>query len=118
MSEQSLFRKKRVCACCQAESTERDRSPGRPSIIAVSFTMYRRGAGKKQLRGVGRVQICESCFVLAMAAGGLFEGREARKFIAEVRSRLSAGYTLMLEEDLTPSEEKKPDSPGLFEGAA
>jgi hypothetical protein len=118
MSEQSFFGKKRICASCNAERKEKDVTPGGPRIIGISFTIYRRGQGKKQLAGAGRVQICEECFVRAMASGGLFEGAEARRFLAAVRARLTARYTLMLEEDATPQEQQKPDGPDLFAGVA
>lgn len=114
-----LFPAVRRCCCCTVEAKERDTDPNRPKIMGISFVIYRRSRGKKQLRAAGRVQVCEQCFVRAMASQGrMFQSAEGQRFAAAVKERLVARYTLMAAED-NEGPDPSPDSePRMFEDAA
>ena len=95
----ALFSRSRDCICCRASAKERDASPDRPNIIGISLTMYYRGKGKGTLKGDGKVQICSDCLARVLASKGIFEGKEARQFLAAIRERLSRRYSDLLRED-------------------
>lgn len=94
-----LFTEKRACECCGNEATPRKRVPGEANVLAISFTIYRRGSGKRSLKAARRVRICEECFVRALAAPTMFGNSTARRFLAAIRESLSARYSAMLEDD-------------------
>lgn len=100
----SLYTLKRVCCVCEAEAigNTRKRRPGEPNIIAISATMYRRGSGKGQTKGVSGVQVCEECLTRALTGGRLsWAGgdRGGWKLWAALRSSLLNRYSGMCEAD-------------------
>ena len=109
MSQQSFIPRARICVCCGAKCLERSREPGRPTLITIALCIYRRGAGKKQFKYGGSVQICEPCLIHALSGGGLFEGGEGRKFVAALRESITGRYNLMLDQDNAPADLLKPE---------
>jgi hypothetical protein len=98
----SLFKPKRICCVCLAESTNGSRKPiaGEPNIIAISPLIYRRGSGKAQLRNAGRVQICEECLTKALTSGRLgWMSDKSAKLWTAMRSALLDCYSAMSEGD-------------------
>jgi hypothetical protein len=69
----TLYKLNRVCSVCEAEAAgnSRSRLPSEPNIIAISFTIYRRGNGKGILKSAQRVQVCEECLIRALTGGRL-----------------------------------------------
>jgi hypothetical protein len=95
----SLFKPARVCICCERTATPRKRLPGEPNIVAVSFVLYYRGAGKRILKAARKVRICADCLTKALAEPRLWQGAESRKFVAAIRESLSERYSDILDED-------------------
>jgi hypothetical protein len=57
----------RRCCCCNRSEKTGSKDAKRINIIAISPYVYRRGGeGKGIVRGGGRVQVCEECFIRAM----------------------------------------------------
>lgn len=94
-----LFQPSRDCICCGRGAKPRDPSPERLNIIGISLSIYFRGQGKGSINPAGKIQICTECLTRALAGKGLFEGREARQFLAAIRERLSARYSDLLRQD-------------------
>lgn len=78
MKEQALFRPDRFCIVCgcKASNGRKQRDPNEPVMIAVTPVLYRRGAGKGQLRNAPRVNVCQDCLSKAATNGRLnwFQG--------------------------------------------
>lgn len=96
----SLFKSRRACICCERTATPRKRAAGEPNVLAVSMTVYYKGNGKRMLKPVPGIRICEECFVKALAQPKLWESPEARRFIAAIRERLSVRYSELLDADV------------------
>lgn len=102
MTERALFQAKQVCVCCGAETTPRlrNRRPGEPNMIAVSFTVYRRGRGKGQLKAASKVNICENCMAPALQSESWWKrAKEPRALLSAIQARISDCYSAMVRED-------------------
>lgn len=100
MTSGELFQPIReCCACHRTAAAGSKRLQGEPNIVAVSMTLYRRGAGKGAIRAAGKVTICEECLVKALAPSVFGVGREGIALLAGIRERLSRRYSAMLEDD-------------------
>ena len=98
----TLYKLNRVCSVCEAEAAgnSRSRKPEEPNIIAISFTIYRRGKGKGQLRSAQRVQVCEDCLIRALTGGRhTWAGGDKGgwKLWAAIRQSLLSRYSGMVE---------------------
>lgn len=98
MSQPKLFPDVRACVCCGATAVKGKREPGAPNILAVSFTMTRKGTGKSRTEGAGSVRVCEACLVRARV-GSLLANGAARRLVAAVLERLSGCYSGLVSED-------------------
>ncbi len=67
--------------------------------MAVSLTVYRKGTGKGVLRAAPKVQICEECFVKALAPTMFGVSREAKQLLLGLRESLSECYSSLLDDD-------------------
>jgi hypothetical protein len=103
-SQTFLIRPRRVCCACGASSAPLRPAPGEPNILAVSLTVYRKGAGKATLKGAGKVNICEACLSRALAPSTFGMGREAKHLLLAMRERLSGCYSTLLDEDKQPEQ--------------
>lgn len=92
---QSLFKATRQCCCC---TTETEPCGLDRSIMAISFTIYRRPIeGKRELEACPRIQICKRCFENLITEGYIFQAVESRKFLSAIRESLATRYSAMLE---------------------
>jgi hypothetical protein len=64
--------------------------------MAVSLTLYRKGTGKGVLKAAPRVQICEECFIRALAPSVFGVTREGKALVAGVRESLSGCYSAIV----------------------
>ncbi len=87
-----LFGTIRQCVKCGRAPFEGAR------ILAVSMSVYRKGAGKSALRGCGAVRICEQCLLLMLAGNAPLAGD---LFIAAIAERMRVGYEKLISADQT-----------------
>lgn len=93
--ELELFKPTRQCCCCGTETEERGLNR---SIMAISFTIYRRPiVGKRELRACPRIQICKRCFEKLITEGYIFQAVDSRAFLSAIRESLATRYSAMLE---------------------
>jgi hypothetical protein len=92
MKQQSLFRPERFCIVCHCKASNgaKKRTPGEPTIIAITPVMYRRGTGKGKLRNAARVTVCEECMSKAGTAGWL-------KWVTDFRPLIVALFLSLIE---------------------
>lgn len=91
-----LFPSERTCIACQRSALPGPkRRPDDPIILAVSMILYRRGKGKARLKAAPRVNICEECFVRAIAAP-MDHGFE---LLAGITESLSGCYSAMIDRE-------------------
>ena len=98
----TLYKLNRVCSVCEAEAAgnSRSRKPEEPNIIAISFTIYRRGKGKGELRSAQRVQVCEECLIRVLTRRHLIWGSGDKggwKLWEAIRQSLLSRYSGMVE---------------------
>ena len=94
-----LIPKTRECVCCHRSATPLKRQPGEPNVMAVSLTIYRKGNGKGQLKAAPKVNICEECFVRALAPAMFGVSREGKSLLLGIRESLSGCYSALVEDD-------------------
>jgi hypothetical protein len=97
-----LIPRTRVCICCERTATPLYRQPGEPNIMAVCATVYRKGNGKAVLRAAPKTQICEECFIKALAPATFGMSREAKALLLHIRQSLSECYSSLLDDDPDP----------------
>jgi hypothetical protein len=95
----TLFVETRQCICCDRTATPLKRKPGEPNVMAVSMTIYRHGTGKGVLRAARRVQVCEECFIKALASSMFGMSKEARDLLAGLRQSLSDCYSTLVDDE-------------------
>ncbi len=104
MSAQALLiPKTRTCVCCERSATPLHRQAGEPNIMAVCMTVYRKGGGELGSRAAPKVQVCEECFIKAVASS-IFGGtsKEGKSLLLGVRQSLSECYSSLVDDDPDP----------------
>jgi hypothetical protein len=68
-------------------------------MMAVSFTLYRKGDGKAATVPAPKVNVCETCYGRIQSPSLLGHSSEARKFLTALLVSLQKGYSAALQQD-------------------